>query len=60
MELTYVQTPYFQAENDKATAKRKAVEEKLSKLSASEQKKVLERERKRTLRKTQGKGVVRK
>lgn len=47
------------AENDKAAAKRKAIEEKLSKLSAAEQKKVLERERKRALRKTQGK-VARK
>jgi hypothetical protein len=49
----------YQAENDKAAAKRKAIEEKLSKLSAAEQKKVLERERKRALRKTQGR-VVRK
>ncbi|KAJ3505951.1 hypothetical protein NLJ89_g7149 [Agrocybe chaxingu] len=43
----------------KATAKRKAMEERLSKLSAADQKKELEKERKRTLRKTQGK-VVRK
>ncbi|TFK28725.1 DUF1682-domain-containing protein [Coprinopsis marcescibilis] len=43
----------------KAAAKRKAQEERLSKLSAADQKKELERERKRSLRKTQGK-VARK
>ncbi|KDQ64524.1 hypothetical protein JAAARDRAFT_145351 [Jaapia argillacea MUCL 33604] len=43
----------------KQAAKRKAEEERISRLSASEQKKVIERERKRAMRKSQGK-VVRK
>ncbi|KAH8105825.1 DUF1682-domain-containing protein [Cristinia sonorae] len=44
---------------EKAAAKRKAEEERLSRLSASEQKKALEREKKRLMRKTQGKTKVR-
>ncbi|KAI0337553.1 DUF1682-domain-containing protein [Trametopsis cervina] len=44
-----------EAEAEKAAARKKAEEERLSKLSAAEQKKQLERDRKRTLRKTQGK-----
>lgn len=44
-----------EAEAEKAAAKKKAGEEKLSKLSAAEQKKALEREKKRAMRKTQGK-----
>ncbi|KAK7695823.1 hypothetical protein QCA50_000461 [Cerrena zonata] len=44
-----------EAAEEKAAAKKKAEEERLSKLSASEQKKVLEREKKRAMRKTQGK-----
>lgn len=43
----------------KAAAKRKAEEERIAKLSPAEQKKELEKERKRNLRKSQGK-VVRK
>ncbi|EAU84796.2 hypothetical protein CC1G_00315 [Coprinopsis cinerea okayama7 len=43
----------------KAAAKRKAQEERMSKLSAADQRKELERERKRNIRKQQGK-VVRK
>ncbi|PCH41010.1 DUF1682-domain-containing protein [Wolfiporia cocos MD-104 SS10] len=46
-------------EEKKAAAKRKAQEEKLSRLSAAEQQKALEREKKRALRKTQGKVKVR-
>jgi len=48
-----------QALEDKKAAKRKAEEERVSRLSAVEQKKVIERERKRSIRKQQGK-VVRK
>ena len=48
-----------EAEAEKAAAKKKAGEEKLSKLSAAEQKKALEREKKRAMRKTQGKLKVR-
>ncbi|KAF7790803.1 hypothetical protein EIP86_001760 [Pleurotus ostreatoroseus] len=44
-----------EAENQKAAAKKKAEDERLSKLSAAEQKKQLDREKKRLLRKTQGK-----
>ncbi|THG94414.1 hypothetical protein EW026_g7058 [Hermanssonia centrifuga] len=44
-----------EAEEKKVAAKKKAEEERLSKLSAAEQKKQLERDRKRMLRKTQGK-----
>ncbi|KAL6309538.1 hypothetical protein BKA93DRAFT_757884 [Sparassis latifolia] len=40
---------------EKAAAKKKAEEERLSKLSASDQKKEMEREKKRLMRKTQGK-----
>jgi len=48
-----------QAAEDKKAAKRRAEEERRSKLSAAEQQKILEKERKKTLRKSQGK-VVRK
>ncbi|KAI0084178.1 DUF1682-domain-containing protein [Irpex rosettiformis] len=44
-----------EAEAEKAAAKKKAETERLSKLSAAEQKKTLEREKKKALRKTQGK-----
>lgn len=44
---------------DKRAAKKKAEEERISKLSASEQQKYLDKERKRSLRKSQGK-VARK
>ena len=40
---------------EKLAAKRKKEDERMSKLSASEQKKVLERERKRAIKKSQGK-----
>ena len=40
---------------EKLAAKKKKEEERMSKLSASEQKKVLERERKRAIKKSQGK-----
>jgi hypothetical protein len=46
-----------QALEDKKAAKRKAEEERVSRLSAVEQKKVIERERKRSIRKQQGKVV---
>jgi hypothetical protein len=49
-----------QAREDQKAAKRKAEEERVSKLPASEQQKILERERKRSFRKTQGKAVQRK
>ncbi|KIK68153.1 hypothetical protein GYMLUDRAFT_36991 [Collybiopsis luxurians FD-317 M1] len=49
-----------QAREDQKAAKRKAEEERISKLSAAEQQKILERERKRSIRKTQGKVVQRK
>ncbi|THH28955.1 hypothetical protein EUX98_g5245 [Antrodiella citrinella] len=45
--------------DEKAAAKRREAEEKLSKLSAAEQKKIMERERKRAVRKTQTKSKVR-
>ncbi|KAF9534308.1 hypothetical protein CPB83DRAFT_844026 [Crepidotus variabilis] len=48
-----------EANDAKAAAKRKAFEERISKLSAADQKKEMEKERKRLLRKSQGK-VVRK
>jgi hypothetical protein len=48
-----------QALEDKKAAKRRAEEERISRLSASEQQKIIEREKKRALRKQQGK-VVRK
>jgi len=44
-----------QAVDDKKTAKRKAEEERISRLSAIEQKKVLDRDRKRSYRKMQSK-----
>lgn len=44
-------------EQDKAAAKKRAEEERISKLSAAEQQKELERERKRQLRKAQGKVI---
>jgi len=47
-------------EESKRAAKRKAEEEKVSKLSATEQKKFEEKERKRALRKQQGKMISRK
>ncbi|KAG5643964.1 hypothetical protein DXG03_009315 [Asterophora parasitica] len=49
-----------QAAEDKKAAKRRAEEERIAKLPAAEQQKILEKERKRQVRKTQGKGVVRK
>ncbi|KAI0771646.1 DUF1682-domain-containing protein [Trametes elegans] len=48
-----------EAEEQKAAARKRAQEERLSKLSAAEQKKALEREKKRALRKTQGKVKMR-
>ncbi|KAL0950034.1 hypothetical protein HGRIS_010042 [Hohenbuehelia grisea] len=45
---------------DKKAAKRKIEEDRIARLSAAEQKKILERERKRALRKSQGKVAVRK
>ncbi|KAK2466227.1 hypothetical protein APHAL10511_001869 [Amanita phalloides] len=48
-----------QAAEDKKAAKRRAEDERVAKLSAAEQQKILEKERKKTLRKSQGK-VVRK
>ncbi|PPQ72906.1 hypothetical protein CVT26_014569 [Gymnopilus dilepis] len=48
-----------EAQDAKLAAKRKAEEERIAKLSAADQKKELEKERKRALRKAQGK-VVRK
>ncbi|KAH9482680.1 UPF0674 endoplasmic reticulum membrane protein C2G5.01 [Psilocybe cubensis] len=48
-----------EAQDAKIAAKRKAEQERIAKLSAADQKKELEKERKRTLRKSQGK-VVRK
>ncbi|KAJ7498898.1 hypothetical protein FB451DRAFT_1203387 [Mycena latifolia] len=44
----------------KKAAKRKAEEERIAKLSASDQKKILERERKRSIRKQQGKVTAKK
>ncbi|KAJ7283631.1 hypothetical protein C8J57DRAFT_1293105 [Mycena rebaudengoi] len=44
----------------KKAAKRKAEEERIAKLSAADQKKVLERERKRSIRKQQGKVTAKK
>ncbi|KAF5388120.1 hypothetical protein D9615_000427 [Tricholomella constricta] len=49
-----------QAAEDKKAAKRRAEEERIAKLPAAEQQKILEKERKRAMRKTQGKAVVRK
>ncbi|RDB22722.1 hypothetical protein Hypma_010181 [Hypsizygus marmoreus] len=49
-----------QAAEDKKAAKRKAEEERIAKLPAAEQKKILEKERKRLMRKSQGKTTVRK
>lgn len=49
-----------QAAEDKKAAKRRAEEERIGKLPASEQRKILEKERKRSIRKTQGKSIVRK
>lgn len=46
-----------QAREDQKAAKRKAEDERVSKLSSGEQQKILERERKRSIRKTQGKTV---
>ncbi|KAF9567297.1 DUF1682-domain-containing protein [Agrocybe pediades] len=48
-----------EAQDAKLAAKRKAEEERIAKLSAADQKKEIEKERKRNLRKSQGK-VVRK
>ncbi|KAF8592328.1 DUF1682-domain-containing protein [Ramaria rubella] len=47
-------------EDNKRAAKKKAEEEKIARLSASEQKKLEEKERKKALRKQQGKMVSRK
>ncbi|KAJ7228668.1 hypothetical protein GGX14DRAFT_414179 [Mycena pura] len=49
-----------EALEDKKAAKRKAEEERVAKLSAAEQQKILERERKRSIRKSQGKITARK
>ncbi|KIL70039.1 hypothetical protein M378DRAFT_156101 [Amanita muscaria Koide BX008] len=46
-----------QAVEDKKAAKRKVEEERIAKLSAAEQQKILEKERKKTLRKSQAKMV---
>ncbi|KAF9075804.1 hypothetical protein BDP27DRAFT_1314520 [Rhodocollybia butyracea] len=46
-----------QAREDQKAAKRKAEDERISKLSSAEQQKILERERKRSIRKSQGKAV---
>ncbi|KAF8639929.1 hypothetical protein AX17_001179 [Amanita inopinata Kibby_2008] len=46
-----------QAAEDKKAEKRRAEEERVAKLSGAEQQKILEKERKRALRKTQGKTV---
>ncbi|KAI5124997.1 hypothetical protein M0805_007421 [Coniferiporia weirii] len=46
-----------EAELDKAAARKKAEDERIGKLSAAEQKKELERDRKRQVRKAQGKTV---
>ncbi|CAL1700641.1 unnamed protein product [Somion occarium] len=48
-----------EAAEEKTAAKKKAEEERVSKLSAAEQKKALEREKKRAIRKTQGKTKMR-
>ncbi|KAH7929470.1 DUF1682-domain-containing protein [Leucogyrophana mollusca] len=48
-----------EAAEDKKAAKRKAEQDRVSRLSAAEQKKILERDRKRAIKKSQGK-VVRK
>jgi len=48
-----------EAVEEKKAAKRKAEQDRISRLSAAEQKKILERDRKRALKKSQGK-VVRK
>ncbi|PFH52743.1 hypothetical protein AMATHDRAFT_73876 [Amanita thiersii Skay4041] len=48
-----------QAAEDKKAAKRKAEEERIAKLSAAEQQKILEKERKKNMRKNQAK-IVRK
>ena len=44
-----------EAEEEKAAARKKARDERVSKLSAAEQQKLLDREKKRLLRKSQGK-----
>ncbi|KAF9462667.1 hypothetical protein BDZ94DRAFT_1194336 [Collybia nuda] len=49
-----------QAAEDKKAAKRRAEEERIAKLPAAEQQKILEKERKRSMRKSQGKVSVRK
>ena len=49
-----------QVAEDKKAAKRKAEQERIAKLPAAEQQKILEKERKRALRKSQGKAIVRK
>lgn len=46
-----------QVESDKLAAKRKAEEERISKLSASEQRKALDRDKKRAMRKSQSKAT---
>ncbi|KAH9943423.1 DUF1682-domain-containing protein [Epithele typhae] len=48
-----------EAEEEKAAAKKKARDERVSKLSAAEQQKILEREKKRMMRKSQGKVKMR-
>lgn len=44
-----------EAEEEKASARKKARDERVAKLSAAEQQKVLDREKKRLMRKSQGK-----
>ena len=48
-----------EAEEEKAAARKRARDERVSKLSAAEQQKVLDREKKRMMRKTQGKVKMR-
>jgi len=49
-----------EAADEKRAAKRREEEARIAKLSAAEQQKILERERKRQMRKTQGKVAARK
>ena len=51
--------PLRSREEEKAAARKKARDERVSKLSAAEQQKVLDREKKRMMRKTQGKVKMR-
>lgn len=49
-----------QAKEDQRAAKRKADQERIARMSAVEQQKILEKEKKRSLRKAQGKQLVKK